>query len=43
MNNNEIFIPQPQAEILLLEAAERELTLEVLLEEIIKKYMERNK
>lgn len=39
---NEIVIPQSQADMLLLEAAEREISVEELLTEIIKKYMERN-
>lgn len=38
----EIFIPQPQADILLQEAAERQISAEELLTEIINKYMERN-
>lgn len=38
----EIYIPQPIVEVLLIEAAEREVPVEELLTEIIKKYMERN-
>lgn len=38
----EITIPQPQAEILLQEAANREISVEELLCEIIQRYMERN-
>ena len=39
---HDILIPQPQADMLLREAAERVLTAEELLTEIIKKYIERN-
>lgn len=39
---HDILIPQPQADILLREAAEREVSAEELLAEIIKKYIERN-
>lgn len=39
---HDILIPQPQADMLLREAAERELSAEELLAEIIKKYIERN-
>ena len=38
----EITIPQPEAELLLVEAALREVSAEELLAEIIKKYIERN-
>ena len=38
----EIYIPQPIAEMLLIEAAEREKPVEELLTEIITNYMERN-
>ncbi len=38
----EIYIPQPQADALLEEAASREITVEELLAEIIQNYMERN-
>lgn len=38
----EIFIPQPQADALLQEAAEREISVEELITEIIQNYMERN-
>lgn len=37
-----IFIPQPQADMLLQEAAEREVSAEELFAEIIKNYIERN-
>lgn len=37
-----ILIPQPQADMLLREAAEREASAEELLAEIIRKYIERN-
>ncbi len=36
---HDIFIPQPQADMLLREAAEREVSAEELLAEIIKKYL----
>ena len=39
---NEITVPQPYAELLLIEAAEREASVEEILAEIIKKYIERN-
>ncbi len=39
---HDILIPQPQADMLLGEAAEREVSAEELLAEIIKKYIERN-
>lgn len=39
---HDILIPQPQADMLLREAAEREVSAEELLAEIIKKYIERN-
>ena len=39
---HDILIPQPQADMLLLEAAEREVSAEELLAKIIKKYIERN-
>ena len=39
---NEIYIPQPQADIILQEAANREVSVEELLTEIIHHYMERN-
>lgn len=39
---NELYIPQPQADELLQEAATREMTVEELLTEIITNYMERN-
>lgn len=39
---HDIFIPQPQADILLREAAEREVSAEELFAEIIKNYIERN-
>lgn len=39
---HDIHIPQPQADMLLREAAEREVSAEELLAEIIKKYIERN-
>ena len=39
---HDIFIPQPQADMLLREAAEREVSAEELLAEIIRKYIERN-
>lgn len=38
----EIFIPQPQADALLQEAADREISVEELIAEIIQNYMERN-
>ena len=38
---HDILIPQPQADMLLQEAAEREVSAEELLAEIIKKYIER--
>lgn len=38
----EIYIPQPIAEMILIEAAKRETSVEELLIEIITKYMERN-
>lgn len=39
---HEIYIPQPQADIILQEAARREISVEKLLCEIIHHYMERN-
>ena len=39
---HDILIPQPQADMLLREAAEREVSAEELLAKIIKKYIERN-
>ncbi len=39
---HDIFIPQPQADMLLREAAEREVSAEKLLAEIIRNYIERN-
>ena len=39
---HDILIPQPQADMLLREAAEREASSEELLAEIIRKYRERN-
>ena len=39
---HDILIPQPQADMLLREAAKREVSAEELLAEIIKKYIERN-
>lgn len=39
---NEIYIPQPQVDALLTEAANREVSVEELLCEIIHHYMERN-
>ena len=38
----EIYIPQPQADSLLKEAADRSISVEELLTEIIQNYMERN-
>lgn len=38
----ELYIPQPQADALMQEAANREITVEELLTEIIINYMERN-
>lgn len=38
----ELYIPQPQADLLLHTAADREMTVEELLAEIIINYMERN-
>ena len=38
----ELYIPQPQADALMQEAADREITVEALLMEIIINYMERN-
>ena len=38
----EIYIPQPQADTLLAEAADRSISVEELLTEIIQNYMERN-
>lgn len=38
----EIYIPQPQADALFAEAADRSISVEELLTEIIKNYMERN-
>lgn len=38
----EIDIPQPQADTLLAEAADREISVEELITEIIQHYMERN-
>lgn len=38
----EIYIPQPQADALLVEAADRSISVEKLLTEIIQNYMERN-
>ena len=38
----EIYIPQPQADALLKEAADRSISVEELLTEIIQNYMERN-
>ncbi len=38
----EFYIPQPQADLLLRKAADREMTVEELLTEIIINYMERN-
>lgn len=38
----EIYIPQLVAEMILIEAAKRETSVEELLTEIITKYMERN-
>ena len=38
----EIYIPQPQADALLAEAADRGTSVEKLLTEIIQNYMERN-
>ena len=39
---HDIFIPQPQADMLLREAAEREVSTEELLAAIIRNYIERN-
>lgn len=39
---HDIFIPQPQADMLLRKAAECEVSAEELLAEIIKNYIERN-
>ena len=39
---HDIHIPQPQADMLLREAAEREVSAEELLAEIIRKYIGRN-
>lgn len=39
---HDIFIPQPQADMLLREASECEVSAEELLAEIIKNYIERN-
>ena len=39
---HDILIPQPPADMLLREAAEREVSAEELLAEIIRKYIERN-
>lgn len=39
---HDIFIPQPQADMLLREATEREVSAEELLAEIIRNYIERN-
>ena len=38
----EIYIPQPHADALLEEAADRSISVEELLTEIIQNYMERN-
>ena len=38
----EIYIPQPQSDAHLAEAADRSITVEELLTEIIQNYMERN-
>ena len=38
----EIYIPQPQADDLLAESADRSISVEELLTEIIQNYMERN-
>lgn len=38
----EIYIPQPQADALLAESADRSISVEKLLAEIIQNYMERN-
>lgn len=38
----EIYTPQPQADALLAEAADRSILVEELLTEIIQNYMERN-
>lgn len=38
---NEIYIPQPQADTILAEAASREISVEELLTEIINHYLER--
>lgn len=38
----EITIPHPQAEVLLQEAANREISVEELITEIIQRYIERN-
>ena len=38
----EIYIPKPQADALLAEAADRSISAEELLTEIIQNYMERN-
>ena len=38
----EIYIPQPQADALLAEAADLSISVEELLAEIIQNYMERN-
>jgi len=38
----EIYIPQPKADALLAEAADRNISVEELLTEIIQNYMERN-
>ena len=39
---HDILIPQPQADMVVREAAEHEVSAEELLAEIIKKYIERN-
>ena len=38
----EIYIPQPQADAFLAESADRSISVEELLTEIIQNYMERN-
>ena len=38
----EIIIPQPLAQLLIIEAAQRETTVEEIVTEAFRKYMERN-
>lgn len=38
----ELYIPEPLAELLLIEAAQREISAEEIVTEAIKKYLERN-